>query len=498
MWVNESGLYELLLGCRKPEAQAFKHWVLAEVLPALRKTGCYATGLDEHERALLTVHANQSVLYLGIVGTHDGAELVKYGSSDNIHRRVVKEHKRDMPDFRLKAVIPCRDKDDAEEDFKGHMLIITLVIDFVPSLELKFTPCVPASHQLPHGTPCPWSNAIWNFLVQDLFQRQMNFTDQLLAGDPMKSQVERQVFFNMKAQGHPIGVIAKALTRWSKEGMLRPVRSTPVNQHQYKLSSEMSQQLVQYVSQHNTATLRQMAFWLVQQFGITVTVKTVHNYCRRHNLTHKKACKAYSEMSQERAQQFLQQIAATYGPRTMALDEAAFFYNHVSGYAWSVKGTRAIVKRPGIRGQAHSLLLCISPQGVVKWQLYQGAVRAPAFREFLLELPNDSTLVLDNCRIHHATNVLTRQGLPTVPQTAADKNITLTYLPPYAPKLNPVELCFNAIRIYIGRERPRTQEQLAACISEAVNGLSPSICDRTINKVWFAGECMLLLFSVCW
>jgi prophage antirepressor-like protein len=39
--VNESGLYNLILGSRKPEAKRFKKWVTSEVLPSIRKTGAY-------------------------------------------------------------------------------------------------------------------------------------------------------------------------------------------------------------------------------------------------------------------------------------------------------------------------------------------------------------------------------------------------------------------------------------------------------------------------
>lgn len=39
--VNESGLFSLILGSRKPEAKPFKRWVTAEVLPSIRKTGGY-------------------------------------------------------------------------------------------------------------------------------------------------------------------------------------------------------------------------------------------------------------------------------------------------------------------------------------------------------------------------------------------------------------------------------------------------------------------------
>jgi prophage antirepressor-like protein len=41
--INESGLYSLVLGSRKPEAKTFKRWVTHEVLPALRRTGSYGS-----------------------------------------------------------------------------------------------------------------------------------------------------------------------------------------------------------------------------------------------------------------------------------------------------------------------------------------------------------------------------------------------------------------------------------------------------------------------
>ncbi|ASJ23711.1 BRO-N domain-containing protein [Laribacter hongkongensis] len=40
--INESGLYSAILRSRKPEARRFKKWVTSEVLPAIRKTGCYS------------------------------------------------------------------------------------------------------------------------------------------------------------------------------------------------------------------------------------------------------------------------------------------------------------------------------------------------------------------------------------------------------------------------------------------------------------------------
>lgn len=42
MLINESGLYCLIFGSKKPEALKFKHWVTHEVLPTIRKSGSYS------------------------------------------------------------------------------------------------------------------------------------------------------------------------------------------------------------------------------------------------------------------------------------------------------------------------------------------------------------------------------------------------------------------------------------------------------------------------
>ena len=42
--INESGLYALILGSKLDSAKRFKHWVTAEVLPSIRKTGKYEVG----------------------------------------------------------------------------------------------------------------------------------------------------------------------------------------------------------------------------------------------------------------------------------------------------------------------------------------------------------------------------------------------------------------------------------------------------------------------
>lgn len=55
--INESGLYSLVLSSKLPDAKKFKHWVTAEVLPAIRKTGGYIAGSEKMSDAELMAKA---------------------------------------------------------------------------------------------------------------------------------------------------------------------------------------------------------------------------------------------------------------------------------------------------------------------------------------------------------------------------------------------------------------------------------------------------------
>ncbi|MFW1829087.1 Bro-N domain-containing protein [Acinetobacter sp. ULE_I092] len=57
--VNESGLYSLVLGSRKPEAKSFKKWITSVVLPSIRKNGGYIAGQENDDPELIIAKALQ-------------------------------------------------------------------------------------------------------------------------------------------------------------------------------------------------------------------------------------------------------------------------------------------------------------------------------------------------------------------------------------------------------------------------------------------------------
>ena len=59
IFINESGLYSLILSSKLDSARRFKHWVTSEVLPAIRKQGGYMVARPEETDAEVLARAMQ-------------------------------------------------------------------------------------------------------------------------------------------------------------------------------------------------------------------------------------------------------------------------------------------------------------------------------------------------------------------------------------------------------------------------------------------------------
>lgn len=98
MWlVNESGLYNLIFRSNKPEAKAFRKWVTAEVLPAIRRKGSYELeipALDEvgaliQEASMMSGSRARLAIRLGI----SAASISRIASGDTAPFDTVFVHK---------------------------------------------------------------------------------------------------------------------------------------------------------------------------------------------------------------------------------------------------------------------------------------------------------------------------------------------------------------------------------------------------------------------
>lgn len=165
----------------------------------------------------------------------------------------------------------------------------------------------------------------------------------------------------------------------------------------------------------------------------------------------------------------------------LAMDECGFNLGEAPRYAWSRKGLRAIIPRPGQRGHNYTLILCIqniNRQGVISYKLIENerggkkkGTNALDFYNYLkdINLPTNEKhyLLLDNAKIHYTTKKLRELGL-SIEELVFQKNVVLKYLPSHSPELNPAEKCFNNIRHNIEKSRPRTYEELKLVIDKEI------------------------------
>ena len=79
---------------------------------------------------------------------------------------------------------------------------------------------------------------------------------------------------------------------------------------------------------------------------------------------------------------------------------------------------------------------------------------------------------MDNASIHVASRKRKELWLPNVKEQMAKKNIEVRFIIPYAPMLNPTELCFNLLRQQTEKNRPRSEEELKLAIEKVIKLLN--------------------------
>lgn len=87
-FVNEDGLYDVILDSRKPEAKRFRKWITSEVLPSIRKRGIYSTE-NILNKIFESVKAAENIQNLKCVYVFEMSNgTVKIGYTQNVRKRM--------------------------------------------------------------------------------------------------------------------------------------------------------------------------------------------------------------------------------------------------------------------------------------------------------------------------------------------------------------------------------------------------------------------------
>ena len=172
----------------------------------------------------------------------------------------------------------------------------------------------------------------------------------------MRSQAIRDLMFRLldRGKGKPeiadiLGVKRNTIYRWIRAGRGRmPPRGPRYGKR--KLSVAQEQAVVARVRSSPSTTLRCLAHYIHDTVSIPVAVSTVALILKRAHFSHKKAVKRNTEYDIQKGSLFLQQVRPLLCPTLASIDEASFHLNSAPRYAWALRGHRAVVTRPMVRG----------------------------------------------------------------------------------------------------------------------------------------------------
>jgi transposase len=163
--------------------------------------------------------------------------------------------------------------------------------------------------------------------------------------------------------------------------------------------------------------------------------------------------------------------------RVKFIDESGINLAMIRLYGRAPRGERALGSTPQNYGQNVTMLGALSCTGLEAVMTVEGATDADVFRAYVQEvlgptLREGDIVVADNLSAHKAAGVQ---------EALAAKGARLLYLPPYSPDLNPIELCWSKIKMFLRAAKARTHAALDAAVTQALATVTESDA-----RAWFA------------
>lgn len=129
-------------------------------------------------------------------------------------------------------------------------------------------------------------------------------------------------------------------------------------------------------------------------------------------------------------------------------DEAGIRSDYHTGTTWAPVGQTPVVEVTG-RRFSFNMISAVSPGGEFRFMIHEGSVTATTFKEFLTRLMVGASkpifLIVDGHPIHKSK--LVKDYVASL-----NGQLTLLYLPPYAPQLNPDEQVWAHVKRQVSRQ----------------------------------------------
>jgi transposase len=196
-------------------------------------------------------------------------------------------------------------------------------------------------------------------------------------------------------------------------------------------------------------TRKLIAELIVQKFGVRLSLPTVGRILKKLGMSAQRPL--YRAYQQDPAKVLawkrqtyptIRAEAAAAGATIFFADEAGVRTDHHGGRTWAPVGRTPVVIATGER-KSVNMISAVSPGGEIHFDVFEGGMNAARFIEFCTKLVHDCPtpvfLIVDGSSVHTAKlvkeYVLSTEG-----------RLTLFFLPPYSPELNPDEWVWKNIK----------------------------------------------------
>ena len=211
---------------------------------------------------------------------------------------------------------------------------------------------------------------------------------------------------------------------------------------------------------------------IFRQFGVRLSLVSVGNVLANLGLSPQRPLYRAYQRDPEKVRKWkeetfpqIQARAKNEGAAIFFADEASVRTNYHAGTTWAPVGKTPVVTGSGEK-RSISMISAISPRGELHFQVHEFGVKQEEFLEFCKMLVADAGrpvfLIMDNSQVHKAK---------TLKAYAEESNgmLTLFFLPPYSPDLNPDEWVWKNVKHdNLGRASVKNESQLAEFATAAL------------------------------
>ena len=239
--------------------------------------------------------------------------------------------------------------------------------------------------------------------------------------------------------------------RFESHGTVEPSYSRS-KAHLHSLDEHAQLYLLGVVMENPSLYLDELCSKISEQFNMTVSPSTVCRTLHKYGISRKKIRQVAAQRCYAFRGTFMSQIFLFVRNMLVWVDETGCDNRtHIRKFGYSLIGTTPTYTRLLIRGQRYNAIAAMSCSRILALEVKNGTIDGEDFFDFIRGilipqmLPFDgqnphSILVLDNCTIHHISEVR---------EVLQNSGIVTLFLPPYSPDLNPLEEAFSYVKQYL-------------------------------------------------